>query len=295
MSVLICLNRVAARADHYPPMDRMSEHSFPTDGNNNNNTAFEAYLDTLAAALRHRSREQPLRDYCTGLLLPDGRKSVEPMAARLAPARARTMPKTSLNFVSEGAWSDDAVLAAMRRHVLPALEAHGPVRFRIVDEGGMLKKGMHSVGVARQYCGEVAKIDNCQVMVSLSVANDAACLPIAARLYLPEAWAQDDARRAAAGVPLDVVFQTKPAIALEQIRAARAAGVAPGIVLDVPFVDQLFGLGSLYVYRTHGLGTVCGRGACCVDVPCRCNGYSPLLFVPAHFLRRALYGPDRGC
>ena len=139
MSVLICLNWVTARADHYPHMDRMSEHSLPTD---DNNTAFEAYLDTLAAALRHRSREQPLRDYCTGLLLPDGRKSVEPMAARLAPARARTMHKTLLNFVSEGAWSDDAVLAAMRRHVLPALEAHGPVCFWIVDECGMLKKSL---------------------------------------------------------------------------------------------------------------------------------------------------------
>ncbi len=224
----------------------MSEHSLPTD----DETAFEAYLDTLAAALGHRSREQPLRDYCTGLLLPDGRKSVEPIAARLAPARARTMHKTLLNFVSEGAWSDDALLAAMRRQVLPALEAHGPVRFWIVDECGMPKKGAQSVGVARQYCGEVGKIDNCQVMVSLSVANDAACLPIAARLYLPEAWAHDDARRAAAGVPLDVAFQAKPAIALEQIRAARAAGVPPGIVL----ADEVYGSTALFRRGVAALG-----------------------------------------
>jgi SRSO17 transposase len=224
----------------------MSEHSLPTD----DEAAFEAYLDTLAAALGHRSREQPLRDYCTGLLLPDGRKSVEPMAARLAPARARTLHKTLLNFVSEGAWSDDALLAAMRCQVLPALEAHGPVRFWIVDECGMPKKGAQSVGVARQYCGEVGKIDNCQVMVSLSVANDAACLPIAARLYLPEAWAHDDARRAAAGVPLDVAFQAKPAIALEQIRAARAAGVPPGIVL----ADEVYGSTALFRRGVAALG-----------------------------------------
>src|SRR3954471_24418348 len=80
-----------------------------------------------------------------------------------------------------------AVLAAMRSQVLPAMQAHGPLRFWIVDESGMPKKGKHSVGVARQYCGEVGKVDNCQVLVSLSVANEAACLPLAARLYRPEA------------------------------------------------------------------------------------------------------------
>jgi hypothetical protein len=171
------------------------------------------------------------------LLLPDGRKSVEPMAARLDPAAARTKHKTLLNFVADGAWSDEAVLAAMRRQVLPAMQALGPVRFWIVDETGMPKKGEHSVGVARQYCGELGKIDNCQVLVSLSVANNAACLPIAARLYLPEAWAHDNERRATAAVPLDLAFQTKPALALEQLRAAHAAGVPPGVVL----ADEVYG------------------------------------------------------
>src|SRR3954468_22697788 len=76
--------------------------------------AFESYLDSLSAALQHGSREWPFRDYCTGLLLPDGRKSVEPMAARLAPSSTRTTHKKLLNFVSDGAWSDAAVLAAAR-------------------------------------------------------------------------------------------------------------------------------------------------------------------------------------
>ena len=107
--------------------------------------AFEDYLDSLSGALQHASRERPFRDYCTGLLLPDGRKSVEPMAARLAPSTTRTTHKKLLNFVSDGAWSDAAVLAAMRRQVLPALEAHGAVRRWIVDETGMAKKGTHSV------------------------------------------------------------------------------------------------------------------------------------------------------
>jgi SRSO17 transposase len=207
----------------------MSEHFHPTA----DQIAFDASLDALAPAMQHRRREQPRRDYCTGLLLPDGRKSVEPMAARLDPAAARTKHKTLLNFVADGAWSDEAVLAAMRRQVLPAMQALGPVRFWIVDETGLPKKGEHSVGVARQYCGELGKIDNCQVLVSLSVANNAACLPIAARLYLPEAWAHDNERRATAAVPLDRAFQTKPALALEQ----HAAGVPPGVVL----ADEVYG------------------------------------------------------
>src|SRR3954462_5682805 len=118
----------------------MNEHSLLTE----DEAAFETYLDTLAAALHHRSRKQPLRDYCTGLLLPEGRKSMEPMAARLAPARTRTMHKPLLHFVSEGAWSDQAVLAAMRSQVRAAVQVHGPLRFCIVVESGMPKKGKHS-------------------------------------------------------------------------------------------------------------------------------------------------------
>ena len=227
-------------------VEGMNEHSLLTE----DEAAFEGYLDTLAAALHHRSRKQPLRDDCTGLLLPEGRKSMEPMAARLAPARTRTMHKTLLNFVSEGAWSDEAVLAAMRSQVLPAMQAHGPLRFWIVDESGMPKKGKHSVGVARQYCGEVGKVDNCQVLVSLSVANEAACLPLAARLYLPEAWAVDEERRSKVGVPLDVVFQSKPALALEQIRAAHAAGVPPGVVL----ADEVYGSTASFRQGVSALG-----------------------------------------
>lgn len=87
------------------------------------------------------------------------------------------------------------------------------------------------MGVARQYCGRPGKQDNCQVAVTLSVANHAASLPVAHRLYLPEAWAQDPARRAKAGVPAEVTFKTKPEIAIDQIRAALADGIAPGVVL----------------------------------------------------------------
>ena len=94
----------------------------------------------------------------------------------------------------------------MRAQVLPAIERHGPVLYWIVDDTSFPKQGTHSVGVARQYCGQLGKQDNCQVAVSLSVANDHASLPIAYRLFLPEAWANDPLRRAKAGVPVGIVL-----------------------------------------------------------------------------------------
>jgi SRSO17 transposase len=114
----------------------------------------------------------------------------------------------------------------------------------------MAKKGEHSVGVARQYCGELGKVENCQVMVTLSVANDVAGLPIAARLYLPEEWIDHDERRAKAGIPLDVGFQTKPSLALDQIRAAHAAGVPPGVVL----ADEVYGSSAAFRRGVAALG-----------------------------------------
>src|SRR5436853_5990714 len=107
----------------------------------------------------------------------------------------------------------------------------GPVRAWLVDDTGLPKKGKLSVGVARQYCGQLGKRDNCQVAVTLSVATEAASLPVAYRLYLPEAWADDPARRALAGVPEEVGFATKPSIALDQIGQALADGVPPGVVV----------------------------------------------------------------
>jgi SRSO17 transposase len=113
----------------------------------------------------------------------------------------------------------------------PVLEKHGPIEAWIIDDTGYPKKGKHSVGVARQYCGQLGKKDNRQIAVSLSVANRHASLPIAYRLYLPKEWVSDPARRAKAGVPEDVAFQTKPAIALAQIAQALQEGVPRGTVL----------------------------------------------------------------
>ena len=192
---------------------------------------FSAYIDGLVSVIGHVDRAKPLRDYCRGLMLPCERKSVEPMAAVTAPERTAAQHQSLLHFVSEGGWSDERVLAKVREMVLPAIERHGPIEAWIIDDTGFPKKGTHSVGVARQYCGQLGKQDNCQVAVSLSLANAHASLPVAYRLYLPESWASDTARRKKAGVPEEIGFQTKPEIALDQIRAACTAGLPRGVVL----------------------------------------------------------------
>jgi SRSO17 transposase len=192
---------------------------------------FARYMDALSSVIGHADRAGPLRDYCVGLMMPCERKSVEPMAAITAPERTAAQHQSLLHFVGQSSWSDKKVLAKVRERVLPEIERHGPIEAWIIDDTGFPKKGRHSVGVARQYCGQLGKQDNCQAAVSLSIANHHASLPVSYRLYLPEAWAQDAARRDKAGVPKEVGFQTKPEIALAQIRAACAAGIARGVVL----------------------------------------------------------------
>ena len=192
---------------------------------------FAAYVEALSAALGHADRRGPFKDYCLGLLMPVERKSVEPLAAITAPGRTAAQHQSLLHFVGQGSWSDERVMIAIRDQVLPSIERRGAIEAWIIDDTGFPKKGKHSVGVTRQYCGQLGKQDNCQVAVSLSIANHAASLPIAYRLYLPEDWASDPDRRIKAGVPDDIAFRTKPEIALYQIRTALAAGIPRGIVL----------------------------------------------------------------
>jgi SRSO17 transposase len=201
------------------------------EGTEESETRFARYVMGLTSVIGHADRANPLRDYCVGLMMPCARKSVEPMAAITAPERTAAQHQSLLHFVGQAPWSDEKVLAKVRELVLPELERHGPIEAWIIDDTAFPKKGRHSVGVARQYCGQLGKQDNCQAAVSLSIANRHASLPVSYRLYLPEEWAGDAARRRRAGVPGEVGFQTKPEIALEQIRAACAAGIARGVVL----------------------------------------------------------------
>ena len=192
---------------------------------------FSAYIKGLASVIGHAGRAKPLRDYCTGLMMPCDRKSVEPMAAMTAPERTAAQHQALLHFVGQGDWSDQQVLAKVRELVLPGIERHGAIEAWIIDDTGFPKKGRHSVGVARQYCGQLGKQDNCQVAVTLSLANHHASLPVAYRLYLPREWVTDRTRRRKAGVPKEITFKTKPAIALDHLRWACAMGLPRGVVL----------------------------------------------------------------
>jgi SRSO17 transposase len=220
-------------------------------------------MEGLAKAAGHEDRQEPLKNYCKGLLLPGERKSIEPMAARLDPDNVQPMRQSLHHLVAKAPWNDDVLLEQVRNYVLPALEKHGPVVAWVVDDTGFPKKGKHSVGVTRQYCGQVGKQDNCRVAVSLSVATWSSSLPISYRLYLPKEWAEDSGRRKKAEVPTEVQFQTRPEIAMEQIRAAVAANVARGIVLadaaygiNTEFRDGLTSLGLQYVVGVQGSMTV---------------------------------------
>ena len=192
---------------------------------------FAKFVEGLVSVIGHADRARPLWDYCVGLIMPCGRKSVEPMAAVTAPERVAAQHQSLLHFANQAPWSDEKVLAKVREMVVPALERHGPIEAWIIDDTGLPKKGRHSVGVGRQYCGQLGKQENCQVAVSLSIANHHASLPVAYRLYLPEDWAEDGERRRKAGVPEEISFKTKPEIALEQLRRACEAGIARGVVL----------------------------------------------------------------
>lgn len=211
---------------------------------------FAAYIEGLAEAAGHADRHTPLKNYCRGLLLPGERKSVEPMAARLAPDNVRRMHQSLHHLVADAPWSDEEMLGQVRREVLPAMQKQGPVVAWIVDDTGFPKQGKHSVGVARQYCGQVGKQDNCQAAVSLSVSTWNSSLPIAWRLYLPEAWCQDAERLQQAGVPDGMEFQTKPEIALEQMRQAIEQKVPMGVVL----ADAAYGNGMQFRAAVNKLG-----------------------------------------
>jgi len=118
---------------------------------------FAAYVEAITPALGHADRAAPFQSYCAGLLLPGDRKSDKPMAARVQPGRVQAAHQSLHHFVAKANWSDEAMLAAVSDHMLPVIEQRGPIRALIIDDTGMPKKGRHSVGVARQYCGQLGK------------------------------------------------------------------------------------------------------------------------------------------
>lgn len=217
---------------------------------------FDAYMNSLMEAIGHTDRFTPLRNYCSGLLLPGERKSVEPMAARIDPAHVQSKHQSMHHFIADAPWSDDAVMQKIIDYALPIIETLAPIEAWIVDDTGFPKKGRHSVGVARQYCGRLGKQDNCQVAVSVSLANEHASLPVGFRLYLPEEWAEDAKRRHACGIPENIWFQTKPTIAMDIIETLIDRNVPRGIVL----ADAGYGNDSLFRYQLTELGLMYSVG-----------------------------------
>jgi SRSO17 transposase len=224
-----------------------------THGDETECERFGSYVERLSTVVGHADRREPLRQYLTGLLLAGERKSVEPMAAKIDPAHVQARHQSMHHFVANAPWDAEAVLRVASDYALAQLERHAPVAAWVVDDTGMPKQGRHSVGVARQYCGVLGKQANCQVAVSVSLVNEVLSVPCAYRLYLPEAWAADRQRRAAAGVPHEVRFQKKWEIALEAIDQLRAEGLPPApVVADagygvaVEFRDALRKRGLLY-------------------------------------------------
>ena len=229
---------------------------------------FEQFVSLIAQQLGHADRVEPFRGYCSGLMLPVHRKSVEPMAAHLAPTRVRSEHQRLHHFVADAAWSDDAVLTAVRDYVLEKVAPRsGKPEALLIDDTGFPKQGRHSVGVARQYCGQLGKQDNCQVAVSVSLANEQYSLPVAYRLYLPKEWAEDPVRRAAAKVPATEAFATKPMLALQLLEQLQSVPGLPKVVVvdagygvNTAFRQKLTALGFSYVVGITGAVSVWPEG-----------------------------------
>ena len=248
---------------------------------------FRVYATDLASVLGHADRVRPFEDYCTGLILTEGRKSVEPLAAVTAPERTAAQHQSLLHLVAQAPWSDPGMLTRVRELVLPSITGDEPIQAWIIDDTAFPKKGHHSVGVARQYCGQLGKQENCQVAVSLSVATHQASLPIAYRLYLPQEWADDPVRRTTAGVPAEVTFQTKPEIALQQMRQAHADGVPTAVAL----MDPAYGNNSALRAGISELGQSYVAAASCQ--PQQSGGRARPLCHRRH--GRAVAGRGNGC
>lgn len=214
----------------------------------------EGFLsNTIGQHLRRRSQRESFATYAHGILGDGERKSVEPIAARATGdgAACERVQARLLNFLRESPWDDQSVRREAARYVVEALQQQEAVTAWVVDDTGFPKQGKHSVGVQRQYSGTLGKVGNCQTGVSLTIATRHEHVPIDFALYMPESWTEDAARREKARVPKDLVFKTKPELAIDMIVRAVEDEIPGQIVLaDAAFgnsVDfrntvQIFGL-----------------------------------------------------
>jgi SRSO17 transposase len=181
------------------------------------------FADEMLASLARRDQRRWGEVCLRGLMLDGKRKSIEPMAARLADGDEQCLQQ----FVNQSPWAWEPVRKRLARRLSTAVEPEA----WIVDDTGFPKFGRYSVGVARQYCGALGKVGNCQIGVSINAATDAASCPLDWRIFLPEEWDGDEERRAQARVPPEERHRPKWRLALEMVDELRGWGLAPPVLL----------------------------------------------------------------
>lgn len=218
----------------------------------------ETYLEDIGDLLGDARRRASFATYALGLLSEGERKSVEPIAARAAGGAKNVdaVHQRLLHFITDSAWEDRAVRREAARYALKFMTSNEPIEASILDDTGFLKQGSHSVGVQRQYTGSAGKVTNCQVGVSLILASRSDHLPIDFELYLPECWTDDPARRREARIPDEVIFKTKPELALDMLVRAHEDGIPLGVVL----ADSAYGTSSKFRLGLHRLGVLYSVG-----------------------------------
>jgi SRSO17 transposase len=205
---------------------------------------FDRYLEPFLEAWRFKKRKQWAPLYVRGLLLPGERKSIEPIAARVAPGHEQELR----HFVSESEWDDEPIEEVLWDRVDSMVG--GEDALLIIDDTALPKKGNESVGVAHQYCGALGKQANCQCLVSLTLAMDEVPVPLSLKLYLPSDWASDTKRRAKVGVPEGIGFREKWRIALDEVKRVKRSGVRFRTVL----ADAGYGACSEFRNELSALG-----------------------------------------
>jgi SRSO17 transposase len=229
----------------------------------------KAFFDIIGGILGSASRRASFAMYAMGLLGDGERKSIEPIAARVCadPAKVDAVHQRLLHFSLQAKWSDREVRRAAAEYAIAAMTQHEAIEVAIIDDTGFLKQGEHSVGVQRQYTGSAGKITNCQLGVSLSLATRTEHVPIDFELYLPERWANDDARRKEAHIPDEVQFKTKPELALDMIRRAVDDGIPLGVVLgDAAYgSSQAFRKGIRSLGLHYAVGVSASTTVCVLD------------------------------
>ncbi len=216
-------------------------------------TRFDRFLGPFLEAWRYKKRRRWAPVYLRGLLAPGERKSIEPLAERVAPGERQQLH----HFVCQAEWDFEALEAVLWDK---ADELVGDERaVLIVDDTALPKKGEHSVGVARQYCGVLGKKANCQCLVTLTLARNEVPVPLVLRLYLPESWAVDQERRAEAGIPEHVVFRPKWRIALDEVARIKSAGVH----FDTVLADAGYGVCAEFREELGAMGLHWAVGILC--------------------------------